>query len=437
MENTPHKPRFAALLPFLAFVVFYLGLSLWANDFYKVSMPIAFLVASMVAMFLNFKEPLSDKIDVYAKGMGDTNIMIMCLIFVLAGIFASVAKAMGAVDAAVLIARNLIPNNLLVIGMFLVSCFISLAIGTSCGTIAALTPIACGLVEPLGIAPGLLLGAVIGGAMFGDNLSMISDTTIAATRTQGVQMRDKFFTNIRIVIPALIISLVLYGIMAHNSNPAEQGELAPITGQHILCILPYVLLLVCALCGLNVMMLLFFGAVLSMVIGIYTSTMDFWGALGAAGAGALGMSETLLVAILAGGLMAIIRYNGGIEFLLNAIKKGIRGPRACEAGIMLLVWAINLFTANNTVAIVIAGPIAKELSDNFGCSPKRVASILDTASCVIQGALPYGAQLLIAAGLAKESGLEISALQLIGSLYYPMALCLMLLLSIAFFRQKR
>ncbi len=425
------EPRLKALIPFFIFVVFYLGLSIWAKDFYKVPMPVAFLVASASALFLNHKIRLMMRVEVFAKGMGDVNVMLMCLVFILAGIFASVTKSMGAVDAAVLVVRKFIPPDFMLVGLFLVSCLISLAIGTSCGTIAALTPIAANLVAPLGVSSALVVGAVIGGAMFGDNMSMISDTTIAATRTQNVGMRDKFIQNFKMILPAAIAVIVIYFILGHNESnlvpPAEE-----FTGMHLFLITPYALLLVLSLLGFNVMALLFFGSLLACVTGGLTGKFDFWTALECCGNGALGMSETLIVAILAGGLLKVIRWNGGIAYILRGIEKAIFSQRACEFGVFFLVSAINLFTANNTVAIVIAGPIAAELSKKFNCSPKRIASILDTASCFVQGILPYGAQILIAVGAAKAASLEISALSLAVWSLYPWIMAIIVLLWIGF-----
>lgn len=417
--SSSSRPNGLALIPFLVFMAFYLGLSCWTNDFYKVPMPIAFLLASAVALIFNRRKSLSEKVDVYARSMGDANIMIMCLIFILAGAFATVAKQMGSVDAAVAIAQVLIPARLMLAGIFLVSCLISLSIGTSCGTIAALTPIALGLVEPMGISPELMVGAVVGGSMFGDNLSMISDTTIAATRTQGIEMREKFLANIRIALPAALVCLVLYGVLGKT---AALNEVPQLTFQHGILILPYLLILGLALAGMNVMALLFLGTVLAAVIGVCTGKLLFWDGLAAMGSGSLGMSETLFVALLAGGLLGTIRENGGIAWLIQKIEGIAHGVRGCEFGVLLLVMAVNLFTANNTVAIVIAGPIAKELSDRFGCQPRRIASVLDTTSCVVQGMIPYGAQLLIAMGLAKAAGMEVSIAKVIGSLYYPFLL---------------
>ena len=425
-------PRFRALLPFGIFVVFYAGLSILANDFYKISMPVAFLVASAVGLMMDHKRPLQQKVEIYARGMGETNIMIMCLIFILAGSFAAVAKGMGAVDSAVLIARSLIPDRLLLTGIFLVSCFISLAIGTSCGTIAALTPIAAGLIGPMKIDPALMIGAVVGGAMFGDNMSMISDTTIAATRTQQVAMRDKFIMNFKMILPAALICIVIY---LFSGNAGAGFPQKAVAWKDLLNVLPYLLILFAALFGMNVMALLFFGTVLAGILGMVTGTFTLWSVLDIAGKGALGMSETLVVAILAGGLLSIVRHNGGIRFLMNAIESKIKGKRGCEIGVCLLAAGVNLFTANNTVAIVITGPIAKDFSHRYGCDPRRIASILDTASCVVQGLIPYGAQILIALGIAKTAGVQVSSFGLIGSLYYPMLLGLALMFSI--FRPRK
>ncbi len=431
------EPRFKALIPFLVFIVFYLGLSILANDFYKVPMPIAFLVASASAMFLNHKIKLETKVEIYAHGMGDVNIMLMCLIFILAGSFAAVAKGMGAVDAAVLITRKLIPADFMLVGMFLVSALISTSIGTSCGTIAAITPIVCGLVKPLGLSPELMIGAVVGGSMFGDNLSMISDTTIAATRTQNVGMREKFIANFRMVIPAAVIAIVIYLICGFSGGSAEKQVLDQVTWKSLLAVTPYFLILVLALCGVNVMALLFGGVILACGIGLVNGAFDFWSAMNFCKDGMAGMLETLIVAILAGGLLKLIRWNGGIGCILRFIGKAVKTQRGCEFGVFALVSLINLFTANNTVAIVIAGPIAHELSMKFGCSPKRIASILDTASCFVQGVIPYGAQILIAVGVANTAELKLSAIGLVGSAYYQWIMAIVVLLFIAFRRQSK
>lgn len=430
-NNSDMKPaNFMALMPFIVFLVFYLGLSVAARNFNSVPMPVAFLVASAAALIYDRTRPLDKKVDVFARGMGDTNIMIMCLIFILAGVFAAVAKASGAVDAAVIISRHMIPDSLFLVGLFAVSCFISLAIGTSCGTIAALTPIAAALVKTMHIMPELAIGAVIGGAMFGDNMSIISDTTIAATRTQDVAMRDKFIANLKMILPAAVVAVLIYLFIgfAHDAKAAE--DLVPVSWGHIINVVPYILILAGALLGGNVILLLFCGSVLSGAIGIASGKMTFWNMLAVSGEGALSMSETLIVALLAGGLLAIIRVNGGIRYLLGWIEKRIAGKSGCELGVMLLIGVVNLFTANNTVAIVITGPIAKDLSDKYNCKPKRIASILDTASCVVQGLLPYGAQMLIAFGIAKAAGLNVTSLMLCCFAFYPILLALALFWSI-------
>ena len=426
-------PNGRALLPFLVFVAFYLGLSLRAGDFYKVPMPIAFVVASAAALFLGRPRTLEQKIDAYAAAMGEPNIMVMCLVFILAGSFATIAKGAGAVDAAVAIAQALVPARFMLAGIFLVSSLLSLAIGTSCGTIAALVPIAAGLVAPLGIHPALMMGAVVGGAMFGDNLSLISDTTIAATRTQGIAMREKFVANLRIALPAALAALALYAALGHGTA----GLPAPAVGwREAVLVLPYGLVLALALAGMNVMALLFAGTLLSALLGIALGNIDSWTALDLVGKGTLGMSETLIVALLAGGLLGLIRHNGGIAWFLEKIGRAAHGERGCELGVLLLVFAVNLFTANNTVAIIIAGPVAKSLSERFGARPARIASILDTGSCILQGVIPYGAQLLMAVSLAKGAGVAVSPVALIGRLYYPALLLVVVLAAIAMPRRR-
>ena len=432
------NPRGIALLPFLVFAVFYVGLSLWAGrlgfdmPWYKVSMPVAFLVASAVSLLIG-REKFDSRVETYARGMGEPNIMIMCLIFILAGAFATIAKGAGAVDAAVSIAQALVPAKLMVAGVFLVSCLISLAIGTSCGTIAAVTPIALGFAGPLQLSPALLMGAVIGGSMFGDNLSMISDTTIAATRTQGVRMKDKFLSNGLIASPAALVALFLYAVSGSSAGVVETPT---ITWQHLVLVMPYLLVLALALVGFNVMMLLFAGTVLSAVIGGCLGKFAFFDAMDLLGKGTLGMGETLIVALLAGGLFKSVQANGGVLWLTEKIAKVIRGPRTCELGVFFLVAAVNCFTANNTVAIVIAGPIAKECADKFGTHPVRVASVLDTASCVVQGLIPYGAQILIAIGVARGLGSTVESLSLLKCLYYQPLLALSVFASMLFSNRR-
>lgn len=427
------------LIPFAVFAVFYVGLSLYAGKqgfdmpWYKVPMPIAFLVASATAFFLDRRKTLEEKVNVYARGMGETNIMIMCLIFILAGAFATIAKGSGAVDAAVTIARSIVPARLMTAGVFLISCLISLAIGTSCGTIAAVMPIALGFAAPLKIEPALLMGAVVGGSMFGDNLSMISDTTIAATRTQGVPMRSKFIANSMIAAPAALVALFLYAL---SGSSAGEVSAPAIEWSHALLVMPYVLILVLALLGLNVMMLLFSGTLLAAVIGGSLGKIDFFGALDLLGKGTLGMSETLIVALLAGGLFKMVQEAGGIAWLTDRISALVKGPRTCELGVAVLTSLVNCFTANNTVAIVIAGPIARECSTRFKADPVRIASMLDTCSCVVQGLIPYGAQILIALGVAKGLDMRIESFSLLKCLYYQPLLLVAVLVSIFIGRRR-
>ena len=433
------RPNGWALIPFLVFAAFYVGLSLYAGrcgfemPWYKVPMPIAFVVASATA-FLYGRKSLEEKVDVYAKGMGEANIMIMCLVFILAGSFATIAKGAGAVDAAVAIAQSFIPAKLLVAGVFLVSCIISTAIGTSCGTIAAVTPIAIGFAGPLDLPPVLLMGAVIGGAMFGDNLSMISDTTIAATRTQGVRMSDKFVANSAIAIPAAVAALAIYAVTGAGVGQVSAPDIG---WRAFVLVLPYLFVLVFALVGFNVMAVLFSGTLLSGIIGGLLGKLDFFGSLDLVGKGALGMSETLIVALLAGGLFRLVQENGGVDWLVKRISSLVKGPRTCEAGVALLVGAVNCFTANNTVAIVIAGPIAKECADRFGAVPVRIASVLDTVSCVVQGLIPYGAQILIAIGVAKGLDLQIDSFTLLSHLYYQPILALVVVVAMIFKRKGK
>ena len=436
-DDSSVKPSWLALIPFAVFAVFYVGLSLYAGNrgfdmpWYKVPMPIAFLVASAVAL-ISGRRRFSEKVDIYAKGMGEANIMIMCLIFILAGAFATIAKGSGAVDAAVALAQNAIPPRFMVAGVFLVSCLISTAIGTSCGTIAAVAPIALGFAGPLKLPPVLLLGSVVAGAMFGDNLSMISDTTIAATRTQGVRMKDKFRANLFIAAPAAFIALAFYGA----SGSAVGEVVAPAVGPtEAVLVAPYLIILVLALVGFNVMALLFSGTILAAGLGWMLGRFDFFGALDLLGKGTLGMSETLIVALLAGGLFRTVQSNGGIAWLTERIAGLVIGPRTCEAGVALLTAAVNCFTANNTVAIVIAGPIAKGCADRFGANPVRVASVLDTASCIVQGLIPYGAQILIAIGVAKGLDLSIDSISLLKCMYYQPVLAAAVFLS--FFLARR
>ena len=411
-----------ALIPFAVFAVFYVTLGIIARDFYRVPMTVAFLVAIASALFLNRKKKLSEKVETLAKGMAEPDIMLMCLIFVLAGAFAAVAKASGAVDSAVVIARWIIPDNFMVAGLFLVSSLISLAVGTSCGTIAAVAPIAMAFSEPLGLSPALLAGSIVSGAMFGDNLSMISDTTIAATRTQGVGMRDKFIANVALAVPAALVTLFIYLIAGSSQSGAQAVSEVAVSAKDFILILPYILVLLLALVGLNVVVVLFLGTFISAFLGVAFGPLNFWGALETAGQGTLNMSETLTIALLSGGLFNLVSEAGGIEWLTNAIAGKVRGQKSCEFGAFFLTALVNLFTANNTVAIVIAGPVVRQLGRKFKADPVRLAGIVDIAGCFVQGIIPYGAQILMATGVARSAGAEFSGLGLVGSIYYPFIL---------------
>ena len=427
------KSSFKALIPFIVFVLFYFGFSLWTRDFSKVPMTAAFIISSAAALILNHREKLSKKIELFALGMGNKDIMIMCLIFILAGAFTAAASAAGGVDAAVNIAEHFVPPRFMVLGLFVISALISLAIGTSCGTIAAIVPIAVSIAQNFGLSPSIVLGAAVGGAMFGDNMSLISDTTIAASRTQNVNMRDEMFANFKIIWISALLCIILYMLPAF-STAHIQLEPSALTFDNYVKASPYVLLLVLAVCGINVMFLLLLGTILNAAIGISYGTFNIFDALSNIGTGITSMSDTLIVAMLAGGLLVLIRYNGGITFIMQETERWIKSRRTCEIGICFLSGVIDLFTANNTVAIIMAGPIAKELSQKYGVSPVRTASLLDTSSCIVQGLIPYGAQILIAAALASSIGA--GSFTVMKGLFYPLLMLLGLVISIIRTKEK-
>ncbi len=420
---------FKALIPFIAFVIFYFGFSIATQDFSKVPMTIAFIFSSAVALILNHKEKLNKKIEIFALGMGKKDIMIMCLIFILAGAFTATAQAVGAVDSAVAIAQHFIPAKYIVSGIFVISALISLAVGTSCGTIAAVVPIAVSLAQSLGLNPAFLVGATVGGAMFGDNLSLISDTTIASTRTQNVEMRDKMIYNLRIVTVPAVLCVILYMLPVFSSPTINVSDIA-VNAEAYIKILPYILLLIFGLMNINVMFLLLLGIIINTVIGLYFGDFDIWTAFSQMGDGTVSMANTLIVAMLAGGLLQMVRWNGGISYIINKTEHLIKNRKHCEFGICFLVGVINLFTANNTVAIITAGPIAKELSDKYKVDARRTASLLDTTSCFVQGIIPYGAQILIATSLAAS--VSLSSFSIIKCLLYPALTGIGLLVSLGF-----
>lgn len=408
-------------------MVVYLVGSLIAGDFYELPLTVAFLIASAYAIGITPKIKLRERINIFSRGAGDENIMLMIWIFVLAGAFATTASKMGAIDATVNLTLRLLPASMLLPGLFLAACFISLSIGTSVGTVVALTPVAVGIAEQTGFSLPMIVALVVGGAFFGDNLSFISDTTIVATQTQGCKMNDKFKANIWLAAPAAILVLVAYIFIGQG---VQVPEYLPELEWYK--VIPYVAVLVMAIVGVNVLIVLFIGILLAGIIGIATGSFDTIGWMGAMGNGIMGMSELIIVTLLAGGMLALIRHNGGIEYLIHALTKRIRGKRGAKCTIALLVILADMCTANNTIALVTVGPMAKEIADKYGIDKRISASLLDTFSCFTQGFLPYGAQLLMAAGLAQITPFEITAY-----LYYPIALGLMAVLGIVFDYPRR
>ncbi len=420
------KKGLLALSPIAVFLVAYVVTSLIAGDFYKVPISVAFLITSIYAICTCRGLPLRERVTLFSRGAGDSNIMLMLWIFILAGAFAASAKEMGAIDATVNLTLHLLPDNLLLSGLFIAACFISLSIGTSVGTVVALTPIAAGIAEATEVTAPFVVAVVVGGAFFGDNLSFISDTTIMATRTQGCRMSDKFRVNSMIVVPAAIIVLLVYIILgAQIHAPQVLPQVEPLK------VLPYVVVLVTAVAGLDVMVVLVVGLLLSGIIGIAYGDYDVFGWFTSMGNGILGMSELIIVTLLAGGLMAIIRHGGGIDFLIQRLTSHIHGRRGAELTIGGLVAFTDVCTANNTVAILTIGPIAREIAERYNIDPRKSASLLDTFSCLAQALIPYGAQLLMAASLAALSPVEI-----IPYLYYPFCMGVCALLAI-FFRWPR
>ena len=429
-----------ALSPLLVFLCVYLVSSIVAQDFYKIPVSVAFLIASIYALIISRGKSLEEKIDIFSSGAGHKNVLLMIWIFVMAGAFAATAKEIGAIDATVNLALKILPGKLLYAGLFLAACFISMSIGTSVGTIVALTPIAAGIAgefESVALATGTVIpftasapfitAIVVGGAFFGDNLSFISDTTIAATRTQGCSMSDKFKANIRIVGPAAIVVTILYIVLGNSIDIT-----APAESVKWILLIPYLLVIVLALSGVNVTAVLGIGIAVNCLLGIVTGSLTWSNFLIAAGDGISGMGDLIIVTLLAGGMLEIIRVNGGLDYIVNLMTRGIKGKRGAEMSIAALVSLANICTANNTIAIITVGRITRDISHKFGVDPRKSASILDTFSCVIQGLLPYGAQLLMAAGLAG-----ISSISIIGYLYYPLILCLFTTLAIIFRLPKK
>ena len=414
------KKGLIALSPLAVFIILYLVTSIIARDFYKVPITVAFMAASMYAVLVSGGLPLRKRIDIYSRGAGTDQMMLMIWIFILAGAFANTAKEMGAIDATVDLALKLLPGNMLLAGLFLAACFISLSVGTSVGTIVALTPIAAGVALETNSSVPLMTAVVVGGSFFGDNLSFISDTTIVATSTQGCRLSDKFRVNSFIVVPAAAVILVVYVILG-------QGITAPqnVPDINLLKVVPYLVVLLTAVMGMNVMAVLTIGILLTGAIGMANGNYDLFGWFNAMGQGIIGMGELIIITMMAGGLLEMIRYNGGIDYIIQLLTRHVNSKRGAELSIAGLVSLVGLCTANNTVAIITVGSIAKQIADRFGVDNRKAASILDTFSCAIQGLIPYGAQILMAAGLAS-----LNPVSILPYLYYPVAIGAAALLAI-------
>ena len=406
--------------PLAVFITLYLVTSIIAGDFYRVPITVGFLTASVYAIIIT-RGSLRRRITVFSRGAGSNQMMLMIWIFVLAGAFANSAKVMGSIDATVNLTLSLLPAEMMLAGLFLAACFISLSIGTSVGTIVALTPIAAGVALQTGASTAVLVAAVVGGSFFGDNLSFISDTTIIATQTQGCKLSDKFRVNSFIVVPAAIVVLILYVFMGQGiTSPANIPEV------EFSKVLPYLVVLVTAIFGLHVMVVLTLGIILAGIIGLLTggfSDVFVW--MQAMGDGIKGMGELIVITMLAGGLLEVIKHNGGIDFIIERLTRHISGKRGAELSIAALVSIVNLCTANNTVSIITVGGIARQIGRKYQLDPRKCASLLDTFSCTVQGLIPYGAQMLMAAGLAAINPIEI-----LPSLYYPVAIGVAALLAI-------
>jgi Na+/H+ antiporter NhaC len=422
-----NKRGFFALSPLMLFIVLYLVTSIIAGDFYKVPITVAFMIASIYAVAITGGYTMSKRIEAFSRGAGTHNMMLMLWIFVLAGAFANSAKMMGSIDATVNLTLSVMPGNMLLAGLFLAACFISLSIGTSVGTIVALVPIAAGIASSTDVNIAMMVAIIVGGSFFGDNLSFISDTTVVATSSQGCKMSDKFRVNLFIVLPAAALILLVYVFMgADIKSPANIPEV------EFVKVIPYLVVLICAIFGMNVMAVLTLGLFLTGIIGMLNGTYDIYGWFGSMGDGILGMSELIIITMMAGGLLECIRENGGIDFIIQKMTSHIHGKRGAEMSIGLLVSLVNVCTANNTVAIITVGNIAKQIGDRYGVDNRKCASILDTFSCCIQGVIPYGAQILMAAGLA-----QINPVSIIPFLYYPLAIGVSSILSIMLRYPKR
>lgn len=410
MSTNNKRGNPAALLPIGVFLVIFLGAGIVFKDFYAMPAIVGFLIALTVAFAQNPKLKFQDKVSIISKGIGEENIVTMCLIFLAAGAFSGSIKAAGGVESTVNLGLSIMPSSIAVVGLFIIGCFISVSMGTSVGTITAMAPIGVGIAEKTGIAMPICIGAIVCGAMFGDNLSMISDTTIAAVRTQGCEMKDKFKENFFIVLPAAVITIALFFIIARGNAGNVTGNLE----YSVIKVVPYLVVLIGALIGINVFIILIAGTILSLIVGVATGAFELGQMFQVMGEGVTSMYDITVISIIVAAIVALVKEYGGIEYILGMIRSRINGAKGAEFGISILALLVDCCTANNTVAIVIAGPIAKEISDEFDVSPRRSASLLDIFASVGQGMIPYGAQLLAAASL---SGL--TPIQIMPYLYYP------------------
>ena len=415
-----------ALSPLAVFIVLYLVTSIIAGDFYKVPITVAFLLSSIFAVIVcggiptRGGIPIAERISIFSRGASMGNMMLMLWIFVLAGAFANTAKVMGSIDATVNLTLSILPANMIFAGLFLAACFVSISIGTSVGTIVALTPIAAGVAQSTGMNIPMLTAIIVGGSLFGDNLSFISDTTIAATSTQGCRLSDKFRVNSFLVFPVAVLILIIYGVIGSGiESPQNVGEVS------LVKVMPYLVVLITAICGMNVMAVLTLGILLTGCIGLIDGAFDVFGWFAAMGDGITGMGELIIITMMAGGMLELIKANGGIDEVISLITKHIKTKRSAELSIAALVGMVNVCTANNTVAIITTGGIAKQIGDRFGIDNRKCASILDTMSCCVQGVIPYGAQMLMAAGLAG-----VNPVGIIPYLYYPYLLGIVTILAI-------
>ncbi len=432
-----NKKGLLALSPLFLLIVLIVAFTVYSVDSShqdtSLSLTVAFMISSIYAVAISGGMPVRKRVDTYSKGAGANNLMLMLWIYVLAGSFAASAKAMGAVDATVNLALSILPASMILPGLFLAACFISVSIGTSVGTVVALVPIAAGLAHSMDANVGMMTAIIVGGAYFGDNLSFISDTTVVATQTQNCKMSDKFKVNSMIVVPAAVLVLIAYSVMGVGLQaPTHINEV------EYMKVLPYLIVLITAIAGMNVMAVLTLGTLLCGAIGIGSHLLgasgnyDLFGWFSAMGNGIIGMGELIIIAMMAGGMLEIIRENGGIDFIINKITAHVNSKRGAELSIAALVSMVNICTANNTVAILTVGNISKKIGDRFGVDNRKAASILDTFSCMVQGLIPYGVQMLLAAGLANLSPMDI-----LPYLYYPLAIGVAALLAILLRYPKR